>query len=78
MVIGASGFYVWPFNCDAPSSNRSTSRNIANFVESISRIRLISRIIINQVKELSPLLYIAVHHKTIYKRKVFPIHWCIR
>ena len=52
MVIGASGFYVWPFNCDAHSSSRSTSRNIAIFVESISRIRLISRIIINQVIEL--------------------------
>ena len=25
MVIGASGFYVWPFNCDASSSSRSTS-----------------------------------------------------
>ena len=47
MVIGASAFYVWPFNCDAPSSTRSMSRNIAIFVESISRIRLISRIIIN-------------------------------
>ena len=49
MVIGASASYVWPFNCDAPSSIRSTSRNIAIFVESItiSRIRLISQIIIN-------------------------------
>ena len=56
MVIGASGFYVWPFNCDAPSSSRSTSRNIAIFVESISLIRLISRII-NQVIELSTLSY---------------------
>ena len=57
MVIGASGFYVWPFNCDAPSSTRSTSRNIVIFVESISRIRLISRIIINQIIRLSPLSY---------------------
>ena len=47
MVIGSSAFYVWPFNCDAPSSTQSTSRNIAIFVESISRMRLISRIIIN-------------------------------
>ena len=47
MVIGASGFYVLPFNCDVPSSSRITSRNIAIFVESISRIRLISRIITN-------------------------------
>ena len=45
--------YVWPFNCDALSSTRSTSRNIAIFVESISRIRLISRIIINQIIKLS-------------------------
>ena len=52
MVIGTSGFYVWPFNCDAPSSARSTSRNIAIFVESISRIRLFSRIMINQAIEL--------------------------
>ena len=57
MVIGVSGFYVWPLNCDAPLSTRSTSRIIAIFVESISRIRLISRIIINQVIELSPLSY---------------------
>ena len=140
MVIGASGFYVWPFNCDAPSSIRGTSRNITIFLESISGIRLISRIMINQVRELSrfptflptaflttasPSLaltltqtltiipnpdnspdhncshllardavvrnavgrkggrrfhryHISVHHKTIYKRNVFPIHWCIR
>ena len=57
MVIAVSGFYVWPFNCDAPSFSRITSRNIAIFVESISRIRLISRIIINQVIQLSPLSY---------------------
>ena len=58
MVIGASGFYVWPFNCDAHSSSQRTLRNIAIFVESISRIRLISRIIIiNQVIELLPSSY---------------------
>ena len=57
MVISASGLYVWPFNCHAPSSTRSTSRNIAIFVESISRKRLISLIIINQVIELLPLSY---------------------
>ena len=55
IVIGASGFYVWPFNCDAPSSSNVRSRNITIFVESI-RIRLISRII-NEVIELSPLSY---------------------
>ena len=54
MVIGASGFYVWLFNRDALSSSQSASRNIAIFVESISRIRLI---LINQVIELSPLSY---------------------
>ena len=56
MVTGASGCYVWPCNCDAPSSSRSTVAKYSHFVESISRIRLISRII-NQVIGLSPLSY---------------------